>query len=306
MDKAYADTARMLLTIVPDVFVGGSFAMKGGTAINLFVRDMPRLSVDIDVAYTQWDFPREQALKAIADELSAISGRLIHRGLSAKTIPSKGIGDSKLLVDDGQSLVKVEVNTVFRGTLLRPIRRMLSPRTSTTFSAQLEVPVLAIDELYGSKLVAAMDRQHPRDLFDVWQLLETDGISNAAVECFVAYLAGHNRPIHEVLFANPHGIEVEYRSSFMGMTTEPVTLETLLAVRERLFRELPARLTAAQRQFLISLSLASPDWNLLQCPHVSKLPALQWKLANLRKFQEQRPKEFRQQADELRSRLQNV
>lgn len=160
-----------------------------------------------------------------------------------------------------------------------------------------------MDELYGSKLVAAMDRQHPRDLFDVWQLLESDGLSDGAVECFVTYLAGHNRPTHEVLFANPQNIEVEFRSSFVGMTTESVALETLLAARERLFQELPARLTPNQRQFLIGLALAEPDWALLQCPHASKLPALQWKLANLKRFKQQRLKDFHHQAEELRSRL---
>lgn len=48
------------------------FALKGGTAINLFVRDMPRLSVDIDVVYRPWQHTREQAMAAIAAELDAM------------------------------------------------------------------------------------------------------------------------------------------------------------------------------------------------------------------------------------------
>lgn len=65
MDKTYADTVRLLLAVAPDVFVGDIFAMKGGTAINLFVRDMPRLSVDIDVVYLPWQTPRDEPLQAI-------------------------------------------------------------------------------------------------------------------------------------------------------------------------------------------------------------------------------------------------
>lgn len=44
MDNSYADTVRLLLTVTPAVFANDIFAMKGGTAINLFVQDMPRLS----------------------------------------------------------------------------------------------------------------------------------------------------------------------------------------------------------------------------------------------------------------------
>lgn len=89
---------RLLLSITPDVFANEIFAMKGGTAINLFVRDMPRLSVDIDVVYTPCQHPREQALPAITAELNAIAGRVAKLGLTARTVPSKDLGDTKLLV----------------------------------------------------------------------------------------------------------------------------------------------------------------------------------------------------------------
>ena len=171
------------------------------------------------------------------------------------------------------------------------------------FSAELELPVLATAELYGSKLVAAMDRQHPRDLFDVWQMFESDGLSDAAVECFVIYLAGHNRPTHEVLFGNEKDIAGEYQNNFVGMTTEPVSLDTLLATRARLRTELPQRLTNSQRQFLSGLTRARPDWALLQCPHASELPALRWKVANLQTFQKRRPDDFERQASALDKRL---
>lgn len=171
------------------------------------------------------------------------------------------------------------------------------------FSAELEVPVLAPSELYGSKLVAAMDRQHPRDLFDVWQMFESDGLTDAAVECFVTYLAGHNRPTHEVLFSNDKDIASEYADNFVGMTTEPVALDTLLQTRERLRSEMPRRLTDKHRDLLIGLARAEPDWVLLQCPHAAELPALRWKLANLRTFRLRRPQESEKQATILEAQL---
>lgn len=304
MDKAYADTVRLLLAVAPDVFGNNVFAMKGGTAINLFVHDMPRLSVDIDVVYTPWQVPREAALTAIADELAVVAGRLQQRmGLNVRTAASRGLGDSKLLIDDGENQVKVEVNVVFRGTVLPTTRRSLSPKAASLFSAELELPLLAVEELYGSKLVAAMDRQHPRDLFDVSRIFDAGGLSSATVECFVTYLAGHNRPTHEVLFGNPKDIADEYRNTFAGMTTEPITLETLLAARDRLFQELPGRLTDRQRRFLVSLTRAEPEWDLVECPHAGELPALRWKVANLQTFRQRRPEEFRRQLTELETRL---
>jgi predicted nucleotidyltransferase component of viral defense system len=303
MDKAYADTVRLLLAVAPDVFANDIFAMKGGTAINLFVRDMPRLSVDIDVTYTPWQTPREDALTAIDAELHGITRRLVKQGLRTRKVASGGLGDTKLLIEDDGSQVRVEVNIVFRGTVLPTERRVLTPRTAEMFSAALELPVLATAELYGSKLVAAMDRQHPRDLFDVWQMFATDSLSDAMIECFVTYLAGHNRPIHEVLFGNDKDIAREYHNNFIGMTTETVSLDILLETRARLRADLTKRLTANQRRFLIGLARAQPEWGLLQCSYAAELPALRWKLDNLNTFRRRRPDDFESQAKVLEGKL---
>lgn len=173
MDKVYADTVRLLLTVAPDVFANDIFAMKGGTAINLFVQDMPRLSVDIDVVYLPWATPRDEALQAINLELAAIGERLAPLGVQTRLIRSKDLGDTKVIIENATSQVKVEVNVVFRGTVLPVERRPVSARTGELFGVELDAPILAPDELYAGKFVAALDRQHPRDLFDVWQLYET-------------------------------------------------------------------------------------------------------------------------------------
>ncbi len=299
MDKTYADTVRLLLAIVPDVFANGIFAMKGGTAINLVVQDMPRLSVDIDVVYLPWQVPRDTALQAINQELAAIATRVESLSVQTRLVRSKDLGDTKLIVENESSQVKIEVNVVFRGTVLPAERRSLSAKTSDLFGVELEVPILAPDELYAGKLVAALDRQHPRDLFDVWQLYESGGISDGMVECFVVYLAGHNRPTHEVLFGNDKNIAGEYERAFVGMTEVDCSLETLLEARARLRHELPGRLSAQHKRFLSGLTRAQPDWSLLQCQHAAQLPALRWKLSNLETFRKRRPEDFTAQADAL-------
>ena len=87
------------------------------------------------------------------------------------------------------------------------------------------------------------------------------------------------------------------------MTQNPISLAELQKVRARLKSELPARLTANQRQFLISLVSGEPDWQLMKCPHLSQLPAIQWKLQNLARLKRANPKKFAQQAEELRTRF---
>jgi predicted nucleotidyltransferase component of viral defense system len=295
MDKTYIDTVRLLLRVAPDVFDGDIFALKGGTAINLFVRDMPRLSVDLDLVFVDHTLPRAEALRAITSGLQTISGRLHKTGFSVRKIGNKEMGDTKLVIEDGTSMIKIEVNTVLRGTVLPVERRSLTKSASDLFLAELQVPTLTHAELYGGKLVAALDRQHPRDLFDVHLLFENEGITDAMLECFVIYLSAHDHPPHDVLDSRDKDISRTYEDQFEGMATVPVTLDQLTTARARLRAELSKRLTTRQRNFLLSLVRAEPEWSLLDCQHVSELPGIQWKLLNLRKFRDQKPEAFAEQ-----------
>ncbi|GAA4020067.1 nucleotidyl transferase AbiEii/AbiGii toxin family protein [Actimicrobium antarcticum] len=164
LDAFYINTVRLLLDVIPDVFVDGQFA------INLFVREAPRLSVDIDLVYLNGTEPREVALATIAKALQDIASRLEARGLKARQVRSGNEPESKLLVMEGHEglTLKIEVNTVFRGTVLPVIaRKSVSAAVVEKFGIQVTAPIFDHDELYASKLVAALDRQHPRDLFDV-------------------------------------------------------------------------------------------------------------------------------------------
>jgi len=155
MDKGYADTVRLLLTVAPEVFANDIFAMKGGTAINLFVQDMPRLSVDIDVVFQPREVPRDEAVAAIDAELAAIGQRVVSLGLRARRLRSADASDTKLIVENDTSQVKIEVNTVFRGTVLPIERRPLNARTGDLFGVEFDAPILARDELYAGKLVGS-------------------------------------------------------------------------------------------------------------------------------------------------------
>ena len=303
MDKTYIEIVRLLLEIAPAIFETQHFAMKGGTAINLFVENMPRLSVDIDVVYTNHQASRDKALESIARGLGAARERLVRLGIEAEISSAKSGDEIKLFIRRGRHQVKVEVNGVFRGTVLPVKMQQLGAEARRIFTTELFVPILAASELYGGKLVAALDRQHPRDLFDVRGLFERSDLTAEIVECFVCYLAGHNRPVHEVLFSHDQDIASAFDNEFAGMTKNPVTLTELQQVRRKLRNELPAALTPNQRQFLLGLVVGQPNWKLMQCPHLSQLPAIRWKLQNLAKLKKSNPHKFTRQFKELQARL---
>lgn len=303
MNPVYLDTARLLTQVAPLVFVDDTFALKGGTAINLFLRDMPRLSVDLDLIFPDHTLPRDQALARINDAIRKSAERLNKRGFQTHALVAADAGETKLLVRRGGIEVKIEANFVMRGTV-HPVRRVsLTPQARDVLLADLEIPVASLEDVYGGKLVAAMDRQHPRDLFDVMQLLAHEGITPGIRRAFVVYLASHNRPIHEVLFASRRDIKHEYEHNFQGMTAEPVSLDALLAARDQMMRELQQGLDADERHFLLSLVAAQPEWALLGIAHLEHLPGVRWKLRNLVQLQKANAKKFTEQAEALRSRL---
>jgi hypothetical protein len=304
MDKTYVDTVRLMLDVAPDVFTSGRFAMKGGTALNFFVQELPRLSVDIDVVFVPHQTPRDVALAEIAAELSAIQNRLKNRGIKTEIANSKTGDETKILARRERIEVKVEINHVFRGTLLPVEIRPLTTAASHLFTTALSVPTLAVAELYGSKLVAAMDRQHPRDLFDVHGMFQRFGLTPEIVECFVGYIAGHNRPVHEVLGSRDIDLARPFESEFVGMERELVSLAELEDARKRLRRELRAALTAEHKQFLLGLVAGTP-WEAMRCRHLAELPAIQWKLQNLARLKKSNPSKFHAQADELKRCFEN-
>jgi len=303
MNQIYLDTTRLLTQVAPIVFQDGVFALKGGTAINMFVRDLPRLSVDLDLVFPDHTLPRDAALARINEAIRNAAERLKARGFLTHTIATADAGETKLLIRRDTIEVKVEVNFVMRGTVHPVHMAELVPKARETLMVDLELPVVSIEDLYGGKLVAALDRQHPRDLFDCMQLFAHEGITPAIRRAFVVYLACHNRPVHEVLFPVVRDISQEYERTFKGMTTEPVALDELIATQNRLIRELQEGLDVDERKFLILLVRNQPDWSLLGIPHLAELPGIRWKLQNLERLARSRIKGFHAQAEKLETLL---
>ena len=302
MNQTYLDTARLLTQVAPLVFMDDTFALKGGTAINLFVRDMPRLSVDLDLVFPDHTLPRDEALARINEAVRGAAERLAKRGFQTHA-PMAAAGETKLLVRRGPVQVKIEVNFVMRGTV-RPVHQAsLTPTARDVLMADLEIPVVSLEDMYGGKLVAALDRQHPRDLFDVMQLFAHEGITPGIRRAFVVYLASSNRPVHEVLFPPLRDIRHDFEHNFQGMTAEPVPLDALLAARELMVREIQQGLDEDERRFLLSLVAGAPEWALLGIDQLEHLPGVRWKLQNLAQLQKTNPKKFAEQAALLAARL---
>jgi hypothetical protein len=147
-----------------------------------------------------------------------------------------------------------------------------------------EISVVSFADVYGGKIVAALDRQHPRDLFDVEDLLANEGITEDLRLAFIVYLISHDRPMYEVLSPTLKDIEPEFRANFRGMTDKPVDLKHLLAAREALIADVVGKMPDTHRSFLISFERGQPKWELLGLPHAASLPAVKWRQLNLDKL----------------------
>lgn len=269
----------LLIRCLPAVMRVPGFALKGGTALNLFHHDLPRLSVDIDLTFLPIT-DRDEALDSIRTGLAEIAEE-IRRTIPGSRIQAGSDAVPKLFVELDDARIKVEPNTVIRGSLLQPEARDLCPTAQEEFELFARAQCLATEELYAGKLCAALDRQHPRDLFDIKMLHDAGEIPDAVRRAFVAYVAAHRRPMAELLAPRPVSIEDTYAHQFVGMTAEPITLKELLTARERLFRWVSTALSEKERQFLLSLKLGKPDWSLMPFERLRSWPAVLWKLHNI-------------------------
>lgn len=306
MKPEYVDVVRLLVRVAPIIFAESGFALKGGTAINLFVRELPRLSVDLDLVFTDYSLDRGAALSAISSAVHRMAERATAMGYQVH-VPSRQDGDeAKLLIRQGRREVKIEINQVLRGTILPVSLVRMVPAARNQLKADLRLPILATEELYGSKLVAALDRNHPRDWFDVMLLLRDEGITPSIRRCFVAYLAAHNRPPHEVLFGPEKPLADSFEQEFSGMTSHPVSPEELEDVQRKVRYELPRLLDEDERRFLMSLVKSMPDWSLLGIQHLQDMPAIRWKLINLEKLSRDNPGKFAEQFSTLADHFDHI
>lgn len=289
MREHYRRQVALLIRVLPLVAEEKAFALKGGTAINLFIRDLPRLSVDIDLTYLPVA-ARPESLADIDGALKRIAGR-VTEGLPRTRVQEAALENegavNKLFVRDGDVQVKIEVTPVARGCVHEPDRRRVSPRVEEEYGFA-ENQIASFADLYAGKIVAALDRQHPRDLFDVKDLLANEGIDESLRTAFVVYMLCHNRPMEEVLAPTRKDITQEFERGFSGMTETPVTLDNLLASREQVIADIVGNMPRSHKDLLLSFVAGEPDWSLIDVPHAADLPAVRWRQQNLDQLNRER------------------
>ena len=295
--QSYQNQVELLLNVLPVVAREEVFALHGGTAINLFVRNMPRLSVDIDLTYLPLDSGnRDAALQGIFDALERIKANLESQGLSVVHQADK----YKLQVSSPKAQIKVEVNSTGRGTLAEPQKMTLCERAQTDFDVFVAMNVVPFGQLFGGKICAALDRQHPRDLFDVKYLLDNEGFTEEVKQGFMLGLISSGRPLHEIIRPNFSDQRATMVNHFEGMSTDPFNYDDFEAYREKLVDIIHSNLTERDKEFLLSFKKLTPNWEIHD---FERFPSVQWKLKNLRDLKVQNPSKLQDLHDELERKL---
>ncbi len=298
-DNPFLPQARLAVRVLRSVAREPDLALKGGTAINLFFRDLPRLSVDLDLTYLRIR-DREESLNAIGEALERVAAD-VEKTLRGARVERRGLRNGRIIVAHDHAQITVEVNTVLRGAVNAPLRVQAREPARDLFG-DLEAQILSFEDCFAGKLVAALDRQHPRDLFDVAQLLAAEGLTKPLMDAFVVYLVSQGRPMSEVLAPVEKDLRQVHEAEFAGMTGTLATLEVLQETRARLVRELRQTLLPRHVQFLRSVKGLDPEWALLPHAHVAELPAVRWRLQNLEKFRKEQPERYAA----VRERLEEV
>ncbi|PAM94098.1 hypothetical protein B4N84_13535 [Flavobacterium sp. IR1] len=291
--EIYRKQVQLLVRVLPLVDTEKCFALKGGTAINLFYRAFPRLSVDIDLLYIPMD-NRETALINIRAALSRISKLIQEKIPGSKVQDAHDQSDAlRLIVSQDEIRIKVELSPVIRGTVFPEVRMEVVEEVETEFG-YVEMQLASLPDLYAGKLCAALDRQHPRDLFDVKFLLENEGLTDDLRKTFLIFLISHQRPMSELLDPHRKDISEIYETEFRQMAEVDVPLDQLEEARENLIHQINSQITENEKQFLLSFKSKNPDWSLLEMENieiVSNLPSVLWKMINLKKMPEQKHNE---------------
>ncbi len=300
MDLRYRNQVALLLRILPEIAREKDFALHGGTAINLFYHDMPRLSVDIDLTYVPFG-NRITDLALIRSKLLSIGERL------KKTIPNIRVkapvevkDELKLFCSIPGALVKIEANMINRGIVGVPGNKPLCKAAQELFDSFCEIQVVPDAQLFGGKIVAALDRQHPRDLFDIKKLFESTGYTEDIHQGFLFCLLSSKRPVHEIIEPLPINQSTVLKNHFSGLTDEKFTYEMFESTRSQLIENVHSKLTPKDKKFLISFVDGSPIW---ADTDYSVFPGVSWKLLNINKLKKADNKKFNKQLNQLKNVL---
>ena len=276
--NVYAQKVELLLRLIPIVMEEEVFAIHGGTAINLFLKDLPRYSVDIDLTYIPLA-DRQTSLDDINLHLKSIADKAKKAFKGMHIVPN--FNTCKLLCEYLGKQVKIEVNQTKRGIVGGECLSIsLSEKAQNEFSLFCEAKIVPLTQLYGGKIAAALSRQHPRDLFDVKYMdIPLDECREGLIFC----LLGSDRPIHESFAPSLIDQREAMENQFTGMTDIPFTYEDFEEARAKLINDVKSLMTDADRKFLISFESGQPEWDGYEFEYFKDYPSVQWKLLNLKK-----------------------
>ncbi len=295
IESKYKAQVDLILRVLPYIAKEKVFALKGGTAINLFVRNLPRLSVDIDLTYLPFD-DRINALNNIQNALGRIKNNLESavKGLKVLPVPLNKGTDIKLNCQYKNAQIKIEVNSITRGHFLPTRLMQVNEAVQDEFGKFAAINIVSHAELFGSKICAALDRQHPRDLFDVRLLLNAEGFSDEVRYGLIVSLLSHYKPIHELINPIPKDQKSAFETQFAGMAAIEFGYDDYKNTKSQLINLIAKSLTINDKKLMLGFVKGNPDWNLFPYGIIQKLPAVQWKLLNVNKLKKNNPHKYEQ------------
>ena len=295
MNDLYKKQVELLIRIMPSVYRIKDFAVHGGTAINLFYKNMPRYSVDIDLTYIPIQ-GREESLKTIKSHLETLKGYIEKSIPGIKVIPKYNVW--KLQCTLNSATVKIEVNGTKRGIIGNTEDRLLCDKSQQAFSMACKARTVSYSQLYGGKIAAALSRQHPRDLFDCkhMELPSFDDVKDG----FILSLLGSDKPIIESLQPNPIDQSEALEKQFKGMSDVDFSYSDYEEARKNLIALVNDSLTYTDREFLLSFEEGIPDWSKCCAGNLSIYPSVKWKIRNIVKLKKTNPDKHKQGTEKLR------
>lgn len=296
MNPKYDRQVSLLIKVIPFLAKRNCFALHGGTAINLFLQEMPRLSVDIDLTY-RYNGSREEALDEIQYELTEVASELktAMPGLNVLG-PQNTPGESKLYCSSDGVQIKVEVNTMMRGLIEESQLYRLCQTAEGRYGQFCEANIVGLSQLYGGKICAALDRQHPRDLYDLDQLMEKDQDLMVYKHGILYALLSSKRPLHELLDPRFEDQRLAYENQFVGMTRLPFSYEQYDKARIRLHGIIRGGLTMDDMQFLLDFTQGKHP---ISFQELLEFPSVRWKMQNLDQLRIQNKEKYNAQLRKL-------
>ena len=289
MNDIYKKQVALLIRIMPSVYRIKDFAVHGGTAINLFHKNMPRYSVDIDLTYIPIQ-DRAESLNAINEHLKSLKANIEKSVPDIKVVPKYDVW--KLQCTSNRATVKIEVNGTKRGIIGETEDKILCEKARQEFSMACKARTVSFSQLYGGKITAALSRQHPRDLFDCsyMDISSFDDVKDGFMLC----LLGSDKPVIESLQPNDIDQNDALENQFKGMSDIEFGYTDYEDARHKLIALVNDSLTDTDKKFLLSFEDGTPDWNKCCAGDLSNYPSVKWKLQNIGKLKNNNPQKHQQ------------